>query len=794
MNYRVFQKMKKILAIFAIVLVLFVHTMPVHAEDVPTAPSAPSTPTTSSDQAPNAPLAPSAPSSPSGEQHTDKPSDKKDTNKDSSSSDQQKSSDSSNSGSTGSSSGSSSSPTHITPTPTPGGLSSSGSSSNGGAGTSTANQGSNLSGQQGDATIKTGNATNTGVSTTTGNNNAATSPSNGLCTSCGSGSGAGVINKGNGSGSSNDSSVGVVNTDNTVQNNSAAVGNNVNQSTLTGNNTASQNVGDSTIATGNANTAGTIVTAVNTNVDGVAVSQFNVNDDHKGDLVLDFGANCIAGCPGTQQIQAANNGNGSNSQNAAGVTATSDKNTFQKNDATVGNNLTLSADSGHNAVNENTNGTSTIQTGNAQVDANVLTFVNNNLAGNVVFGVVNIFGNLNGDIIIPQSAIDAAGNGCSSCGGSTTAANNGNGSNSTNDASANQNSTNNTFQTNDATIENNLTYNATTGGNEVSRNTGDDSYVKTGSATVDSQTLNIANSNINGGTWWLVIVNKAGEWIGKIVGAPDGVNYAGSQGTEFKVGTNGQVTAVNGANGSNSDNSTKVNQSTNNTTVQNNTAAVQNNLNLSANTGANQANDNTGGASTIKTGNAKVVADLVNFVNNNVSRGGKLVVTFVNVFGSWVGDLVTPGQQQQPKTASSNSSQVPSQQTATPTPTTMEVARAIGGVGVTRTSSPSQPTPPGKVQSNGVSHVGENSSFNSASGFEADITPSQKDVKGISASALSQVSVAGLTTMQGAQKTSAKEIKINLAWIVILVPMIALFFSLKKKITALTASLRKGSR
>src|SRR5690606_28208657 len=93
-----------------------------------------------------------------------------------------------------------------------------------------------------------------------------------------------------------------------------------------------------------------------------------------------------------------------------------------------------------------------------------------------------------------------------------------------------------------------------------------------------------------------------------------------------------------------SNNSASANQSSDTTTTQTNDANIHNNLNLSANTGGNDAKFNTGGDSNIVTGDATIIANIVNFVNNNIVGDGKLVVTVVNVFGSWVGDLITPGQ------------------------------------------------------------------------------------------------------------------------------------------------------
>lgn len=508
--------------------------------------------------------------------------------------------------------------------------------------------GTSGSGNVGDTGITTGSASNASTTSTVANTNAAGVAPSGVT----GGSGASVNNSGNGAGSTNGSSANVGNTTNTNQSNSANVGNNVNQNTVTGNNSASMNVGDSNIKTGDANTTGTIINAVNTNVDGVLVSEFNITDDHVGDIILDFGnpSSCVIGCGGGN-VAATNSGNGANSHNTANSNSTNTDNTFQSNDGDIENNMVLNADSGHNDTNLNTGGDSNIHTGDANVSANVLTFLNNNLSGNVVLGVVNIFGNLVGDIIFQ----DPGSQNCSSCGGNLAATNSGNGAGSDNTANTNSTNTNNTFQSNDATIENNLILDAQTGNNDVNGNTNGNSSVTTGNTSIDANVLNIANMNIAGGDVWLVIVNEAGNWIGRILGAPEGSNFAGSVGTEFMVGPNGEITAYNSGNGAGSTNQTNTNSNNTSNTTQTNNANVVNNINLSANTGGNSSSYNTGGNSSITTGDAAIIANLVNFVNNNVTGGGKLYVNVVNVFGSWMGDFVTPGQTKQPKPAPASS-------------------------------------------------------------------------------------------------------------------------------------------
>ncbi|MBI2008456.1 hypothetical protein HYS82_02260 [Candidatus Amesbacteria bacterium] len=418
-------------------------------------------------------------------------------------------------------------------------------------------------------------------------------------------------------------------TNTSTQQNSAVVQNNLDLGSSTGSNSASKNTGgDVNIKTGDANVSGTAITAVNTNVDAVSVSEFNIVDDQIGDYVLDFAANCISGCS-SGDTTAKNSGNGADSVNDAGISQDVNNLNFQSNSATVGNSLVLTADSGANQADYQTGGDSNITTGDANVSASSLTLANNNLSGNVIYGVVNIYGDLIGDIIFPEEVL---------------AANIANGPDSTNTANIDTTLTDSTIQSNNVAIENTLVLDAATGANKTSGNTGGDSAITTGDSTVTAQVLNVANSNISGGSWWLVLVNEAGQWIGRILGAPDGANYAGSAETQFTVAPSGEITAVNTGNGAGSTNNSSVSQTTTNTTVQTNSANVQNDLKLTANTGGNSASYNTDGDSNIKTGDANIIANIVNFVNNNVTGNGKLFVTVVNVFGSWLGDFVTPGQ------------------------------------------------------------------------------------------------------------------------------------------------------
>ncbi len=615
-------------------------------------------------------------------------------------------------------------------------------------------EGASSNGNVGDTFIDTGDANSNGNIFTTANSNL--SGDNDCCGNAG----VGVVNDGNGAGSTNTGSATVSDNNTTDQSNSAAIASNMTGATVTGQNSASDNVGDSYIDTGSSTTTGTIITSANTNIDGVTVAEFNIVDDHVGDYILDFGASCVSGCDGFTGL-AQNSSNGANSDNDASINSDTNNTTNQTNNGTVNNDLYLTSDSGNNTASSNTGGDSYVTTGDASVAGNVLTFLNNNLAGNVILGVVNIFGDLIGDIILPESALSAFA--CATCGGNTTLVNSGNGSNSDNNVSSDQTVVDTTTQINVADIDNNLILDANTGDNSASGNTGGDAYITTGNADVIAQVLNIANNNIIGGNWWLIIVNRAGQWIGQIVGAPQGANFSGSAGTEFAVSENGQITAVNSGNGTGSASDASVNSNTNNTINQTNNAEVNNNIYLSSNTGKNSTNDNTGGDNYITTGDAKVIANLVNFVNNNIV-GGKLLVTFVNVFGSWMGDFVTPGHTKpQGNLASNNPPEQNSSNDNSGSGNNSGLGGNSGGSANTIT-----------VQSASITAAPSNTGSTEGAGR---LLVSAASIQDFTANLL-----LGESTNQNKIGSDNGKITLNLAWVIMLMPFILLVLVFRKKL------------
>lgn len=568
-----------------------------------------------------------------------------------------------------------------------------------------------------------------------------------------------VINSGNGAGSVNSGSATIGNSNTTGQNNSANVSNNINGTTRTGGNVLLDHVGgDSTLASGNANISGTAVTNVNSNIDGVAVSEFNVADVQRGDLVLDYAANCVSGCaqnPGTVK----NIGNGATSQNTGALAQKDTAATFQNNDANVGNNLTLVADSGNNRARDNIGGKTDITSGNANVSANSLTFANNNIKGKVQYGVVNIYGELYGDIVLPESQVANS---------SALLANTGNGGASSNSASSSASNTDKTFQNNDANITNNLILNTQTGDNRAADNSGG-AAIKSGNTKIDANVLNIANSNISGKTWWLVLVNEAGNWVGRILGAPTGSNMAGSNGTDFKVGANGEITAVNTGNGSGSTNNAALSSMQSNQVTQNNKTNIVNNLNLSALTGSNRATDNLGGGASITTGDANIIANLVNFVNNNIVGDGKLVVTVVNVFGKWFGDFLTPGQKKAtPVVANQNPalSQNQPQGSGVGSPSTSLNSQGGTSTGMSVTNNQ---TSPAQVSNNFAAGIKKAVFSYVMPGATQQIAGSVMPVEKVAG--ISTEKNSGINSLFGG-KVNKKQFTLNLAWLVLFLPVI----------------------
>jgi len=252
-----------------------------------------------------------------------------------------------------------------------------------------------------------------------------------------------IILTGNGSDSDNDAVVVVESTTTVVQTNIADITNDVDVDADTGDNSADDNTGgDVSIDTGDAEVAVGVVNTANTNTAD------------------------IEGCCGSD-AEVLISGNGSESDNDVVLGLESATAVFQTNDADVDNDVDVDADTGDNSADDNTGGTVSIDTGDAEVAVLLSTAVNTNSA------------RVGGD----------------SGGSSVSARILGNGSGSDNDIKLGLARSLVVNQVNLANLDNDVDVDADTGDNSADDNTGGDVSIDTGDAEVAVGIDNMANFN-----------------------------------------------------------------------------------------------------------------------------------------------------------------------------------------------------------------------------------------------------------------------------------------------------------
>jgi hypothetical protein len=308
----------------------------------------------------------------------------------------------------------------------------------------------------------------------------------------------------------------------------------------------------------------------------------NINGDVNGDLLLDP-AKLSTVQPATISTALDNNLTINNSLDAA-----------------INNNIDLDAVSGAATVANNTTG-GNATTGNADAVANIVNILNSAVtAGRSFLGVININGNLNGDILLPPNFVD------------TLLANNVP-HYTVNTAAINSDVTVN--NTNDSTINNHVNAGAQSGSAGVTGNT-TGGNATSGLANTDLTVFNLTGSSVVASNDLLVFVNVLGTWYGMIMNAPAGTTAAS---------LGGGVTA----------NTTINNDATLNNS---NTEAINNNVNVNAKTGNALVNHNTTGGNATS-GDATASVNILNMINNSLSLNGWFGLLFINVFGTWNGSF-----------------------------------------------------------------------------------------------------------------------------------------------------------
>lgn len=266
----------------------------------------------------------------------------------------------------------------------------------------------------------------------------------------------------------------------------------------------------------------------------------------------------------------------------------------------INNDIYLDAGSGNATIAYNT-AAGSAATGDADSIANIVNIINSIIgAGQSFVGIINIKGNLDGDILLPPGTLNSL---LTSNSAPTVTVTGGS-----------ENTLNATLTVNSSII-NNLDLSAVSGTATVSENTtaGD---ATTGKATTNLTLLNLTGKQVIGSNALLVFVNVLGNWVGMIVNAPGGSTAAALGGGITDNSLPSGAANLNYASNSSITNNVRLNSTSGNALVSNNTTA--------------------GNATS---GNASASLNLLNISNSNLSLSSWFGILFINVFGSWRGSF-----------------------------------------------------------------------------------------------------------------------------------------------------------
>ncbi len=332
--------------------------------------------------------------------------------------------------------------------------------------------------------------------------------------------------------------------------------------------------------TGSAQATDTLINTVNSSTGGGGVVSFvsNVSGDVNGDIQLYpmiLSAMASRGVISSPTV----------SQLAAGSTTVS-------NNSNITNNVDLGAVSGSATVSGNTSAGSATS-GSANTVVNVMNLINSMVASSQSFlGVINIYGNLNGNILLaPDFIPQLIASNASAPVTSSIAINN------------------------TSLVNNNISLDATSGAASVSGNTSAGSATS-GTAMTNIVLLNLSGHQVIASNSLLVFVNVLGKWVGVIVDAP-----AGSTAAVIGSGVSqNNISAI----------MTPV--------VVDNNAQITNNIRLSSQSGNASVANNTNAGSAVS-GSATASANVLNMTQSTFGLSGWFGALFINVFGSWLGSF-----------------------------------------------------------------------------------------------------------------------------------------------------------
>lgn len=369
----------------------------------------------------------------------------------------------------------------------------------------------------------------------------------------------------------------------------ADITNNVDSNATTGNASVLHNTTGGSATTGDAFVDATILNMIQSGwgFGGNTPTLYNstIQGDYFGDIMIDPDA-FVGG-------------------NATSVPGYDDLVVNATTDASIENNVNLDASTGNATVSTNTTG-GDATSGDADAVANIVNMITSSIAaGESFLGVLNIDGNFEGDVLIPDDVVDQLL--ASNYPTSTVACACGDG-----DSSLTINNDN------DQNINNNIVTNANSGTATVEGNNSAGNATS-GDAMTNVTVLNLTGSNVVAENALLVFVNVLGEWVGMIVDAP-GATSAAFAGGGDPSGYNALATG--GDAEYNIDNDFQ----------------IDNNLNINANTGDAEVSWNTTGGDATS-GDATASANVANITNSNFALGGWFGILFINVMGDWHGSF-----------------------------------------------------------------------------------------------------------------------------------------------------------
>lgn len=369
----------------------------------------------------------------------------------------------------------------------------------------------------------------------------------------------------------------------------ARISNTIQSQATSGNALVSSNTNAGSALTGNAADVSNIINVLASQWDlQSAGSLLTFTKNINGDVTGDFTINIADAGPSSKNITTNQTNNNLTINN--------------QGSGLIDNHINVGATSGDAAVTANTHaGDAT--SGNATAVADVVNVLNTAItAGQSFLGVININGNLNGDILLPPNFVDQL---IKSGAPSSTVT-----------ISQSQNNNVVADSTNTQTINNDVNLSAKSGSATVTHNT-NAGTATTGNATTKLTVFNLTGSQVVGANSLLVFVNVQGQWVGLIMDAPAGSTSAAL------CGGNCQSSSV-------TNNNINLTSDTHNT--------INNDITVAAQSGNATVADNTN-AGNATSGNASASANLLNISGSNMSLSDWFGILFINVLGTWHGSF-----------------------------------------------------------------------------------------------------------------------------------------------------------